>query len=54
MTSRPPLTGAEKETLHAFLDKQRDVMAWKLEALGDDDLRRPLTPSGTGHLPPRA
>lgn len=50
MARRPPLTRAEKETLHAFLDKQRDVMVWKLEGLGDDDLRRPMTPSGTNLL----
>jgi uncharacterized damage-inducible protein DinB len=47
MVTRPPLTGAEKESLHAFLDKQRDVMVWKLAGLGDEDLRRPMTSSGT-------
>jgi hypothetical protein len=50
MARRPPLTGAEKESLHAFLDLQRDVMVWKLEGLSDDDLRRPMTPSGTNLL----
>lgn len=50
MARRPPFTGGEKESLHAFLDKQRDVMVWKLEGLSDDDLRRPMTPSGTNLL----
>jgi len=50
MVRRPPRTGGEKESLHAFLDKQRDVMVWKLEGLSDADLRRPMTPSGTNLL----
>ena len=50
MTRRPPLIGDEKEMLHAFLDKQRDVMVWKLDGLGDEALRRPMTPSGTNLL----
>lgn len=50
MARRPPLTGAEKESLHAFLDLQRHVMVWKLDGLSDDDLRRPMTPSGTNLL----
>lgn len=47
MSRRPSLTGGEKENLHAFLDLQRDTMVWKLEGLGDEDLREPMTPSGT-------
>jgi uncharacterized damage-inducible protein DinB len=50
MVRRPPLTGREKDSLHAFLDKQRDVFVWKLEGLDDDGLRRPMTPSGTNLL----
>jgi hypothetical protein len=50
MVRRPSLTGAEKESLQGFLDKQRDVMVWKLEGVGDADLRRPMTPSGTNLL----
>lgn len=50
MRTRPPLFGEEKETAHAFLVKQREVMVWKLEGLPDEDLRRPLTPSGTNLL----
>jgi uncharacterized damage-inducible protein DinB len=47
---RTPLTGAEKETLHAFLNKQRDVFVWKLQELDDDALRKPMTPTGTNLL----
>jgi uncharacterized damage-inducible protein DinB len=50
MVRRPSLTGAEKESLQGFLDKQRDVMVWKLAGVGDADLRRPMTPSGTNLL----
>jgi uncharacterized damage-inducible protein DinB len=42
-----PYTSDEKESLHSFLDKQRDIMVWKLEGLSDEDLRRPMVPSGT-------
>ncbi len=38
-----PCTGDEKASPHA----NRDAIAWKLEGLGDEELRRPLTPSGT-------
>lgn len=50
MARRPPTTGGEKESLHGFLDKQRDVMLWKLEGLDDEQLRRPMTPTGTNLL----
>ena len=50
MVKRVPYTGDEKESLHASLDRHRDVVLWKLEGLGDEDLRRPLTPSGTNLL----
>jgi uncharacterized damage-inducible protein DinB len=49
MTRRVPLTGGEKESLWASLDRHRDVVLWKIEGVNDDDLRRPMTPSGT-HL----
>jgi hypothetical protein len=42
-----PLTGAEKESLHASLDRHRDVVLWKVDGLDDASLRRPMTPSGT-------
>jgi hypothetical protein len=38
--------GAEKELLLTFLDRQREVVLWKLDGLTDDQLRqRPLGPS---------
>ena len=50
MTRRVPYTGGEKESLHASLDRHRDVILWKLEGLDDEQLRRPMTPSGTNLL----
>ncbi|MGW0625639.1 DinB family protein [Streptomyces sp. NPDC002758] len=41
---------SEKETLHASLDRHRDAVLWKLEGLDDEQLRRPMTPSGTNLL----
>jgi uncharacterized damage-inducible protein DinB len=37
----------EKDTLHASLDRHRDAVLWKLDGLDDEQLRRPMTPSGT-------
>ncbi|MFD9423931.1 MULTISPECIES: DinB family protein [unclassified Streptomyces] len=45
-----PYTGGEKESLHISLDRHRDVVLWKLEGLDDEQLRRPMTPSGTNLL----
>jgi uncharacterized damage-inducible protein DinB len=45
-----PYAGGEKETLIASLDRHRDAVLWKLEGLGDEQLRRPVTPSGTNLL----
>jgi uncharacterized damage-inducible protein DinB len=45
-----PYAGGEKETLLASLRKHRDVVLWKLEDLDDEQLRRPMTPSGTSLL----
>jgi Protein of unknown function (DUF664) len=40
-------TGDEKSLLHMHLKLSRDVLLWKLEALSEEDRRRPLTPTGT-------
>ena len=45
-----PFTGGEKESLHVSLDRHRDVVLWKLDGLEDEQLRRPMTPSGTNLL----
>ncbi|MFI1209222.1 DinB family protein [Streptomyces sp. NPDC020802] len=45
-----PYAGGEKESLHASLDRHRDAVLWKLEGLDDEQLRRPMTPSGTNLL----
>jgi uncharacterized damage-inducible protein DinB len=50
MTQRVPFTGGEKESLHVSLDRHRDVVLWKLADLDDEQLRRPMTPSGTSLL----
>lgn len=50
MTRRVPFTGGEKESLHASLDRHRDVVVWKLEGLDSEQARRPMTPSGTSLL----
>jgi uncharacterized damage-inducible protein DinB len=50
MTRRVPFTGGEKESLHASLDRHREVVLWKIEGVSDEDLRRPVTPSGTNLL----
>jgi uncharacterized damage-inducible protein DinB len=50
MVIRVPFTGAEKKSLQVALERHRDAVLWKLEGLGDDDLRRQMTPSGTSLL----
>ena len=47
MVRRVPFTGDEKSSLHVSLERHRDVVLWKLEGLDDEQLRRPMTPSGT-------
>ena len=39
-----------KTILHQYLKTGRDAVLWKLEGLGEYDLRRPLTPTGTNLL----
>ncbi|MGO9080507.1 MAG: DinB family protein [Streptosporangiaceae bacterium] len=50
MAQRVPFTGAEKESLHVSLDRHRDVILWKIDSLADEQLRRPMTGSGTSLL----
>jgi uncharacterized damage-inducible protein DinB len=50
MAKGVPLTGAEKESLKAALDRHRDAVLWKLEGLDDERLRRSPVPSGTSLL----
>ena len=47
MAQRVPLTGGEQESLMIALDRHRDAALWKLEGLDDQQLRRPMAPSGT-------
>jgi uncharacterized damage-inducible protein DinB len=46
----PPNVAGEAETLGGFLDFQRATLLWKLEGLDDEQLRRPMVPSGTSLL----
>ncbi len=39
-----------KDDLHLYLRRAREALLWKLEGLGERDLRRPLTPTGTNLL----
>ncbi|MGI8756595.1 MAG: DUF664 domain-containing protein, partial [Acidimicrobiales bacterium] len=36
-----------KGDLHSYLQGARDTLVWKLDGLGEYDIRRPLTPTGT-------
>lgn len=47
---RVPFTANEKEALHVALDRHRDVVLWKLDGLDDEQVRRPMTPTGTSLL----
>jgi uncharacterized damage-inducible protein DinB len=50
MVIKVPPTGGEKESLHASLNRHRDVVLWKIQELDDAALRRPMTPTGTNLL----
>jgi hypothetical protein len=50
MGKRVPPTGGEKESLQVSLDRHRDVVLWKLDGLDDEQVRRPMTPTGTSLL----
>ncbi len=44
------MAGDEKETLTAFLDYHRATLLMKIDGLSDEELRRPMVPSGTSLL----
>jgi len=46
----PVIGDVTKEYLQSELRELRDVMVWKLDGLGEYDLRRPLTSTGTNLL----
>ena len=39
-----------KAHLHRYLQTARDALLWKLDGLGEYDVRRPMTPTGTNLL----
>lgn len=39
-----------KETLQRYLQTQRDALVWKLDGLGEREIRWPMTPTGTNLL----
>jgi hypothetical protein len=39
-----------KGDLHTYLQGARETLVWKLDGLGEYDMRRPLTPTGTNLL----
>src|SRR5262245_21777317 len=47
MTSSDPARIDEKSALRESLDRHRDAVRWKLEGLDEEQLRRPMTPSGS-------
>ena len=44
------LPAAFKEDLHHYLQVAREALLWKLDGLGEYDLRRPMTATGTNLL----
>ena len=42
--------GGARDELHGYLRDARDTLRWKLEGLGEYDIRRPMTPTGTNLL----
>ena len=45
------MTGPDpKAHLHRYLRTARDALLWKLDGLGEYDVRRPVTPTGTNLL----
>ncbi|MFE5403486.1 DinB family protein [Streptomyces sp. NPDC056580] len=50
MTNTPAGAADEKGILRTSLDRHRDAVLWKLDGLDDEQLRRPMTPTGTSLL----
>jgi uncharacterized damage-inducible protein DinB len=46
----PPMAAEPVEMVSAFLDFLRATLLWKIEGLSDEELRRPMTPSGMSVL----
>lgn len=46
--AEPARLGDERTTLLGFLQRQRDLVAWKVRGASDDDLRTAATPTGLG------
>jgi uncharacterized damage-inducible protein DinB len=44
------MAAAPVEMVSAFLDFLRATLLWKIDGLSDEDLRRPMTPSGVSLL----
>ena len=48
--TRPTSPPTEPDLLLGYLQTQRDTLVWKLEGLGEYELRRPMTPTATNLL----
>jgi uncharacterized damage-inducible protein DinB len=46
----PPLEASEFEMLRSFLDYHRATLLRKVDGVSDEDLRKPMVPSGTSLL----
>ena len=44
------MAAGRNDEAHAYLKAGREALLWKLDGLGEYDLRRPLTPTGTNLL----
>lgn len=49
LTQSPP-TANERDTLLTSLQRQRELVVWKISGLADESQRRPMLPSGTSVL----
>jgi len=50
LTNAQVLTGSEKDILQVSIDRHRDAVLWKLAGLSEEQLRKPLVPSGSSLL----